>query len=259
MEEIIKQLKKEYKRIEGGYQEANLQHYIISNIFLKCYGYDMKHLEIGKRIVKGFCDIYVPTVGEEALIVEVKNGKKPLKVEDISQAISYAEDEQQRFSVLTNGYEYMLLDRNIDASPKNHDNKLESYIVFWFNIFEPRGKGLTELKYFKYLSFENLYKNKTTHFYADIAKYREWKLAQGMKASSLTAYRCTLYQFFDLYAQENIYKTGYESEGKRCYEKLDIEDFKKFIKERKRHKENSSIKTIENNFSHIYDMLYELN
>lgn len=258
MTDIIEKIRSEFNRIEDSRQEANLQHYVIINTFLKYFGYDIKHLEMGKRIVKGFCDIYVPTVGEEALIIEVKNGKKPLGVKDISQAINYAEDEQQRFSILTNGYEYVLLDRNIVANPKNHENKLESYIVFWFNIFKPRVKGLTELKYFKYLSFENLYKNKTTHFYADIARYREWKLEQGMKSTSFTAYRCTLYQFFDLYAQENIYKNKYESNGKKCYEKLDIDDFNKFISECKRHKSNSSIKTIENNFSHIYDMLREL-
>lgn len=258
MKDIIEKIKDEFNRIKDSRQEANLQHYVIINTFLKYSGYDMKHLNMGKRIVKGFCDIYVPTVGEEALIIEVKNGKKPLEVKDISQAINYAEEEQQRFSILTNGYEYVLLDRNIDANPKNHENKLESYIVFWFNIFNPRIKGLTELKFFKYLSFENLYENKTTHFYADIARYREWKLEQGMKATSWTAYRCTLYQFFDLYAQENNYKTKYESNGKKCYEKLDIDDFNKFISECKRHKRNSSIKTIENNFSHIYNMLREL-
>lgn len=259
MDDIIKEIRSEFNRIEDSRQEANVQHHVVINIFLKCFGYDMKHLKIGKRIVKGFCDIYIPTIGNEALIIEVKTGKKALEVKDISQAISYAEDEQQRFSILTNGYEYVLLDRGIAANPKNHKNKLESYVVFWFDIFKPRGKGLTELKYFKYLSFENLYEKKSTHFFCDIARYREWKFEQGMKEESWSAYRSTLYTFFNLYSQNKIYKREFESEGKQCYENLGIEDFKAFIKECKRNKDKSSKKTIENNFSHVYNMLHELN
>lgn len=258
MEDIIKQLRKEYEEIEGKQQEANLQYFVVTNIFLKGFGYDVDHLEFGKRIVKGFCDIYVPTIDNEVLIVEVKKGNGRLKVEEISQVTGYLSDEGQRFGILTNGYEYVLVDRNIIVNPKNHNNDLESFVVFWFNIFETKGKGLTELKYFKYLSFENLYEKKSTHFYADIARYREWKFEQGMKDTSWTAYRCTLYQFFDFYAQKRIYKYEHEAEGKQCYEKLGIEDFRAFINEKKRNKEKSSIKTIENNFSHVYDMLHEL-
>lgn len=79
-----------------------------------------------------------------------------------------------------------------------------------------------------------------------------------MKETSWTAYRCTLYSFFDMYSQNKIYKREFESEGKQCYENLSIEDFKEFIKNRKRNKDKSSKKTIENNFSHVYDMLHEL-
>lgn len=258
MDGIIKEIRSEFNRIENSRQEGNLQLHVIINTFVKYSGYDVKKCEIEKSIVKGFSDIYIPTIGKEALVIEVKNGNEMLSIKDISQALSYALDKRQRFAVLTNGKEYVLLDRYINSESQNDSNDLNSYVVFWFNIFEPKGKGLTELKYFKYLSFENLYERKRTHYYCDIARYREWKFAQGMKEASWTAYRCTLYQFFDFYAQNKIYKYEHEAEGKQCYENLGIEDFKEFIKERKRNKEKSSIKTIENNFSHVYDMLHEL-
>lgn len=258
MDEIVNLLRNEFNRIKDVCHEGNLQYYVVINTFLKYYGYDIEHLEIEKRIVKGFCDIYVPTIGNEALIVEVKTGKESLELNDITQAINYASFRQQRFAILTNGKEYALLDSHIKTDPKDGYDALKSYIVFWFDIFKTKEKGITKLKFFKYLSFENLYEKKTTHFYCDIARYREWKCEQGMKEASWTVYRCTLYQFFDFYAQKKVYKREFESEGKQCYENLGIEDFKEFIKDRKRNKDKSSKKTIESNFSHVYDMLHEL-
>lgn len=260
MKDIIEKIRSEFNRIEDGRQEGNLRYHIVQQTFLKYCGYDMGTIDLEKPTGKGFIDIYVPTIDNEAIAVEVKNGKEPLQTKDIFQALNYAKHIHQRFAFLTNGKEYVLLDFDIDSNSRKGTIKesLESYVVFWFNIFEPKGRGLTELKFFKYLSFENLCKNKSTHFFCDIARYREWKLAQGMKESSWTAYRCTLFRFFDFYAQQKKYIYEYESKGKLCYETLGIEDFQKFIKNCKRNKENSSIKTIENNFSHVYDMLHEL-
>lgn len=257
MDNIIKEIRSEFNRIENSLQEGNLQLHVVINTFAKYSGYDVRKCEIGKPIVRGFSDIYIPTIGNEGLIIEVKNGKEELKVDDISQALRYAAYKQERFAILTNGKEYVLIDRYITSAQRDN-NALKTYVVFWFNVFKTKGKDLTELKFFKYLSFENLYEKKSTHFYADIARYREWKFGQGMKEDSWTAYRCTLYQFFDFYSQNKNYKYEFEDEGKLCYENLSIEDFRGFIKERKRNKENSSIRTIENNFSHVYDMLHEL-
>lgn len=256
MDDIIKEIRSEFNRIKNNRQEANLQYHVVSETFLKLSGYDVKEYEIGKSIVKGFIDIYVPTIGNDGIVIEVKNGYEPLMIKDITQAQRYIAHTQKRFAILTNGKEYVLLDFYIHSDYREED-ALESYIVFWFNVFEAKGKGLTELKYFKYLNFENLCKKKSTYFFCDIARYRELKMGQGMKETSWTAYRCTLFQFFDFYAQNKPYKYEHEREGKACYENLSIEDFREFIKERKRNKEKSSIKTIENNFSHIYDMLHE--
>ena len=47
------------------------------------------------------------------LSIEVKNGKKPINVNDIVQVQRYVTSEGQRFAILSNGYEYVLLDFDI--------------------------------------------------------------------------------------------------------------------------------------------------
>lgn len=258
MEQIVKELRNEYKRIEKNLQEDNLRLHIIINTFMEYYGYSVKDCIIEKSMGKGFCDLFIPVTENEVLIIEVKNGKKPLCVKDIEQVQKYAAIKKQRFAILSNGYEYVLLDFDIKPMPRLEGDVLESYVVFWFNILEPRKKGMTELKYFKYLKCENLYQNKSTHFYCDIAQYKVWKCEQGVKDVSWTAYRCTLYQFFAFYSTKKPYKTIYDSEGRISYESLNMEDFRDFIVSCKRNGDSSSKKTIENNYTHIYDMLYEL-
>lgn len=257
MEEIIKQLRKEFNRISNNRQESNIRLHIIENTFMNYYGYDISACIEEKSVPKGMCDVFIPTIGNEALIIEVKNGKKPIDVNDIVQVQRYATSEGQRFAILSNGYEYVLLDFNIKPAP-NRENKLGGYVVFWFDIFKAREKGFTELRFFNYLSFENLYKNQSTHFFCDVAQYREWKYEQNIKDDSWNDYRCTLYQFFDFYTKKVSYKASYEPVGKTAYESLGMSVFNDFIKECKRNKEKSSSKTIKNNFSHIYGMLDEL-
>ncbi len=142
-------------------------------------------------------------------------------------------EKKQRFGILTNGYEYILLDFKISSPPILKGTAYKSYVVFWFNIFRSRGNGLTELKYFQYLSFENLFKRQSTLFYCDIAQYREWKLEQNMKSVSWNTYRCTLFQFFDFYSNKVLYKEAYEKQGKREYEALGMNTIKEFLKAKK--------------------------
>lgn len=258
MEEIIKELRNEFNRRKDNLQEDNIRIHIIANTFLEYYGYDTKKCIYEAPTGNGYCDMLVPTIGNNAVVIEVKTGKKPLIERDIEQVKRYVSNKKQRYAILSNGYEYVLLDFDIKSEPVIEGESLKSYVVFWFNIFKARGRELTELKYFKYLNFENLCKRQSTFFYSDIAQYREWKLEQGMKPISWNSYRCTLYQFFDFYSQKVLYKQPFETEGKRCYEILGMDSIKKFITERKRDSENISRDTINNNYTHIYNMLYEL-
>lgn len=258
MEEIIKELRSEFNRIGDNLQEDNVRFHVIVNTFLQYSGYEVKKCIFEPPTGKGFCDILVPTIGNNAIPIEVKTGKRPLEEKDIEQVRRYVENKKQKLAILSNGYEYVLLDFSIGTAPVIKEDALKSNVVFWFNIFKTRGKGLTELKYFKYLNFDNLCRRQTTYFYCDIAQYREWKMMQGMKQVSWNSYRCTLYQFFDFYSQKALSKKAYELEGKRSYEVLGMDVIKEFIKERKRNSENVSKDTVNNNYTHIYNMLYEL-
>lgn len=258
MNEIVKELRNEFNKRKNDLQEPNIKVHIVTNTFLKYLGYDSYECIYEVPTGKGYCDILVPINGDNALVVEVKTGKQPLNEKDIEQIQDYANRKKQRFGILTNGYEYILLDFKISSPPILKGTAYKSYVVFWFNIFRSRGNGLTELKYFKYLSFENLFKKQSTLFYCDIAQYREWKLEQNMKPVSWNTYRCTLFQFFDFYSNKVLYKEPCEKQDKIAYETLGMNSIKEFLKDKKRNPENISIETINNNCTHIYNMLYEL-
>jgi len=158
MNEIVKDLRNEFNKRKNDLQEPNIKVHIITNTFLKYLGYDTDECIYEVPTGKGYCDILVPTNGDSALVVEVKTGKQPLNEKDIEQIQDYANRKKQRFGILTNGYEYILLDFKISSPPILKGTAYKSYVVFWFNIFRSRGNGLTELKYFQYLSFENLFR-----------------------------------------------------------------------------------------------------
>lgn len=258
MDEIISKLRNAYNGLGNKKHEENVKLHVIINTFMEYYGYSVEKCILEETIVRGLCDVYVPTADGKALIIEVKNGDKSIDVKDIEQVRTYAGSRGQRFAILTNGYEYVLLDFSIETSPKLDGNVLESYIVFWFDIFKVRAKNRAELKYFKYLSFDNLYNNQSTYFYCDIAQYREWKYEQGMKDVSWNSYRCTLFQFFDFLVPRVLAKRNYEQVGKRVYENLSMDEFDAFISVCKRNGKDTSTKTLNNNHTHIYNMLYEL-
>lgn len=258
METVISKLRSAYKDLGAKKNEDDVRLHVIINTFMGYCGYDVKKCRLEHSIVKGFCDVYVPVIGEKALIIEVKNGNRPIEVKDIEQVRTYAGSKGQRFGILTNGYEYVLLDFSIETLPKIEGNVLDSYVVFWFDIFKARAKNRTELRYFKYLSFDNLYSNQSTHFFCDVAQYKVWKYEQGIKDVSWNSYRCTLFQFYDFIAHKVLAKKNYEQVGKRFYETLDMEQFDMFISECKRNGKDTSTKTLNNNHTHIYNMLYEL-
>lgn len=251
-------LRKNFSRFYDKPNEENIKYHVIIDTFLKYYGYDLEHLEFEDKTTKGYCDIFVPVLGKRGLPIEVKNGKHPLQVEDIQQVRSYAEFYKEDKALLTNGYEFVLLDFSITPATTRKNGDYKAYVVFWFNIFKTRGKGLTELQYFEYLNIKNLWEKQTTYFFCDIAQYREWKFEQGMKYDSWNAYRCTCFKFFSMYSHKVLNKKNYEAVGKRAYETIDMDVFDEFIQKCKRKGSDTSTKTLRNNFSHIYNMLFEL-
>ena len=167
MVDVINQLKDEVRRIEHMNSESNVRANVIRDVFLKECGYDVKNSIEEESLVNGFCDLYVPINEKIGLPIEIKNGKMPLKVTDVEQLKRYAGVKGQRFGLLTNGYEYLLADFTITPNPTIKGHSLDSYVVFWFDIFKDKGNGWGELKYFKFLTCKHLYEVKTAYFYSD--------------------------------------------------------------------------------------------
>lgn len=258
MKDIIPLLQAEVKRIEHMSSESNVRANVIRGIFLKEFGYDVKNCIEECSTVKGFCDLYVPIVCNIALPIEIKSSQHPLKITEVRQLQGYASSKGQQFGLLTNGYEYLLADFYIIPKPTIEGHSLESYVVFWFDIFNEKGDEKNGLKYFKYLSCQHLYKDKVTSFFSDIAQYREWKLAKGFQKSSWTSYKSTLYRFFDYYISHEL-KDEIDIESlERVYEKIDMSVYNRFVKYLQNNQDILSTSALRNMHSHLRNMLYEL-
>lgn len=126
MEEIIKELRSEFNRRKDNLQEDNIRIHIIANTFLEYCGYDTTKCIYEAPTGKGYCDMLVPSIGNNAIVIEVKTGKRPLKIKDIDQVRGYADSKHQRFAILSNGYEYVLLDFGINSEPVIDGDALKS-------------------------------------------------------------------------------------------------------------------------------------
>ena len=244
----IKHLRTVFNKWKGELGEEHVRFHIVLNTFLPLMGYDTENCRLEERIGKGFCDILVPIQNKATLLIEVKNGEHILTNNDIEQVKRYATDRGQEYAILTNGKEYVLLNFKIDSEPVNTGDTLQSNIVFWFNIFKDKGKDITDLRYFDYLGFEKLFKLGTTNFFSDIEQYKVWKFEEGLSEKSWTAYQSTLFNYYDFIAEKY-------QKYQRIYGIMSEDDFEEFIRTRKRNGTQSSIKTVGNNHTHIFDML----
>lgn len=244
----IKELRMVLNKWKGELREEHVRFHIILNTFLPLMNYDTKNCRLEERIGKGFCDVLVPINDKTTLLIEVKNGEHVLTNNDIEQVKRYATDRAQEYAILTNGKEYVLLNFRIGSQPVISGDTLRTNIVFWFDIFKDKGKDVTNLQYFEYLSYEKLFNMEVTNFFSDIAQYKVWKFEEGLSEQSWTAYQSTLYNYYDF-----ITKKYEKYQG--IYRRMAEEDFEEFIRTRKRNGAQSSIKTVANNHTHIFDML----
>lgn len=244
----IKQLRTVFNKWKGELAEEHVRFHIVLNTFLPLMNYETENCRLEEKIGKGFCDIIVPIQNKTTLLIEVKNGEHSLTNNDIEQVKRYATYRGQEYAILTNGKEYILLNFKIDSAPVNTGDTLKSHIVFWFDIFRDRGKDITDLQYFNYLDCERLFKLGTTCFFSDIAQYKVWKFEEGLSEKSWAAYQSTLYNYYDFIAEKRKKYQG-------VYGIMSEDDFEEFIHTRKRNGVQSSIKTVENNHTHIFDML----
>lgn len=246
MENIIKELRRTYKECESDRNEANIKEHVIVRCFLEEYGYDISKCLFEKNLGNGYCDIWYQLGENEGIAIEVKRGDRPIIMSDIRQVMGYAKNKNAEFAILSNGYEFLLLDFNIVPESHIEDEIMKSYIVFWFDIFKVKGSNLTLLRYFKYMSYENIVVSQLTKYFCDIAHYRVWKFSSGVKKDSLKkeswkSYRSTLFCFFDFYgAKMKKYNLNY-------YSQIDKDIFDEYMIKCKRNGNKTSKQTMLNN------------
>lgn len=248
MDNRIKELRVVYNKWKSDPGEEHIRIHVILNSFLPLMNYETDNCKLEEPIGKGFCDVLVPIKGNIALVIEVKKGSHVLTNNDIEQVIRYANTRGQEYAILTNGKEYVLLNCKISSQPVDSGDTLKTNIVFWFDIFKDKGKDLTDLQYFDYLDYKKMFDMETTRFFSDIAQYKAWKTEEGLSEVSWTAYQSTLYNYYDFIAEKYNKYQG-------IYGRMAEDDFEEFIRTCKRNGAKSSIRTVANNHTHIFDML----
>lgn len=253
MENIIKELRRAYKECENDKNEANIKEHVIVRCFLEGYGYDVSKCQFEKKIGNGYCDIWYQLEENKGIVIEVKRGDLPIDTEHIRQVMNYAKNKNIKFAILSNGHEFLLLDFNyLPPETIVEDEVPMSYVVFWFDIFKVKGSNVTPLQYFKYMSYQNIVVSQLSKYFCDIARYRVWKLSEGMKQESWRAYQSTLFRFFDFYgAIRKKYNSNY-------YSQIDKDFFDEYIMKCKRKGDKTSNQTLANNHTHINDFLVKM-
>lgn len=254
MNKTIEHIRECYSKLKNSQElkEENVKIKIVRDIFLSELGYDVDNCNYEDWRNPGSCDICVKVSRDETgdkdeyLAIETKKGDKPLESKDIHQLVNYM-NGKETWGILTNGIVYVLINNRIDNSLANieltRDQAQLSKVVFWFDLSKKRNH---ELKYFQYLSKENLFINKNTTYFYYIEQLKTSEFIN--KPNSWKDYKSTLFQFFDYYSQ---------AKGKfRELSRIDTDDFKEFIQLKKKAnsglpKTVSSAESIKNNFSHL--------
>ena len=245
--EILELLKNRFKYIqsENDLSEEKIKIDIVRDIFLKEMGYDILKVTYEDNISNGVTDMRV-NVGNDILTVETKAGNHIISYKDIEQLIRYLNTQGREWGILTNGKEYLLLNAKIQTEVSNENKAHMSNIVFWFDIFIAKKKNMTNIRFFTYMSKNNIFDEKTTYFFKDISQFKSYSFMENEE--NWDVYKSTLSNFFDYYVNElgKKYK-------ERALEKITIEDFENFIEYKKMRSKNNilSDQTIKNNWSHI--------
>ena len=108
--------------------------------------------------------------------------------------------------------------------------------------------------YLKYYSYENLFDNRTTEYFADIARFKSYAKMDGtLGVDSWVPYKSTLFRFFDYYASKNDYRTFSRSDHEVLsrIRPEDLIDYLNHLSKKLRSGNNFSKQTVKNNASHL--------
>lgn len=259
MKELVEKLKNRMGELQPHVTEEDIKVHIVFDILLKGLGYENKKLHFENSIYDERSDITYFEDGEPIIVIETKGFNKrnkdssTLKNEDKKQLIDYLTTHEKRtvWGILTNGVEYYLFNNNIQGT-------IQDKIVFHFFLNDKKAH-----MYFRYLSYESIFKNKTTNPYVDIARYEMYWNRAGNKSSSFVGHKSTLNKFFGFYLPNRKF-SSLDKVDSEYLSQITVDDFFSFIQYKNKNpskntkNESLSYITIINNYRHIKGFLDSL-
>lgn len=190
---------------------------------------------------------------DNILVVEVKShitvDIEKNNLSDVAQLIKYLAQKNIEWGILSDGYRYILINNKIDGD-------LQYKIVFDIST---QKKAFQKL--IKYFSYENIFVNKKTQYFADIAQFKAYSVNEKISKKSWIVYQNLLFNFFDFYCQTHDYRT-LSSDKHEPLSQIRVADFLDFINYRMdnriKGRQISSKETIQNKYSYLFSFLSTL-
>ena len=174
----------QYKNLEYGFyekfekvvgtSEANLIYHVVGP-FLERLGYKREWHELEPRShnrSRKFVDLYINDRKGNQLVIEVKKSTKQLTKDDLSQLDTYLKDKNCHWGILTNGNEWILVNRTIKG---NNDNLFGNQTVFHIKL-NHRKKGDFHPEKIEYFSYKSLFdKHGITNYFRDLQQFKVYQ------------------------------------------------------------------------------------
>lgn len=252
MQEIIKNIRHRFSELSS-LKEEMIKIHIVLELFMNKLGFNPMCWVYEDPVGKDRADMTYKINDKAIFLVETKGLSKSGKISDLEltfddrkQLTEYLNSHPDNITwgLLTNGKRYILFNNNIKG---NIDDK----VVFDISVDKPKDQP-----YLKYFSYENLFVNKNTTFFADIAQFKAYRKNADSKDSSWSVYKSTLFNFFDYYAANHQYRS-LSPNARECLTRITVEDFLSYMngkmqeKSKKSGKIVSSKTTIENSYSYL--------
>jgi len=157
-----------------GTSEANLTYHVVGP-FLEQLGYKQEWLELEPRShnrSRKFIDLYINDKKGNQLVVEVKKNTKELTRDDLSQLDTYIKDRNCNWGILTNGNEWILVNRTIKG---NNEKIFGNQIVFHIKL-NHRKKGDFHPQKIMYFSYKMIFENDgVTNYFKDLQQFKVYQ------------------------------------------------------------------------------------
>jgi len=198
-------------------------------------------------VIKGrqITDIIIKNETSIKMIVEVKSANIKLKPEHLVQLTTYLSIKNVEWGVLTNGKDYILVNKKIDG-------EYEDMQVIKFNLLD-----ITDEYKLNFLTYNSIFIDKTTEYLKHLTQYKVYKLKENKNNyATWSIYNTTI---------ENYFNYLINFQGYRKPEHLNSDDFRRFIKYEisqsgnNKKKAIKSKETILNKYRHISNFYRLLN